>query len=119
MSILVSLALATICFTYNGAEECHPVLLGKKIPTPQGTFQLYKRETLSPGYGGDVLQFYEDHNMVYAIHRLYFVPGQFREQRLRSSRITDRYITNGCINVDLDIYKKIMDCCSNQTVTIR
>jgi len=119
MSVIVSIALATICFTYNGAEECHPVLLGKKIPTPKGDFILRRRFTQDPGYGGDVLQFHEDANLVYAIHRVWLLkPEQKRLERLKSTKIEDRFISSGCINVMPEVYQKLVDCCSNHKVVI-
>jgi signal peptidase I len=120
MSIIVSIALATICFTYQGVEECHPVLLGKKIPTPVGEFTVHKRITRDPGYGGDVLQFHETKDLVYAIHRVWLLnPEQKRMERIRSNNIKDRFISSGCINVEPAVYDKLMDCCSNSTLTIK
>lgn len=119
MSVLVSIALATICFTYNDVEECHPVLLGKKSSTPAGEYVLRKRITADPGYGGDVLQFHEDDKGVYAIHRVWLLkPEQKRLERLKSNKIEDRYISSGCINVMPEVYKRLMDCCSNQHLII-
>jgi hypothetical protein len=112
--IVISLALATICF----AGECHNALVGKD--TPIGSFQLIQRFTEQPGYGGDVLQFTETSDSWYAIHRVYTLnPKQHREQRLKSSKISDRLITNGCINVDPVIYERLKDCCSNEEVVIK
>lgn len=120
MSVVVSIALATICFTYNGTEECHPALLGKSIPTPRGEFTIKKRITSDPGYGGDVLQFYETSTMVFAIHRVWLLkPEQKRMERLKSRHVKDRFITGGCINVDSEVYRKLMDCCSNTQLIIK
>jgi signal peptidase I len=120
MSILISIALATICFSYDGSEECHPVLLGKNTPTPTGDFVLQKRITATKGYGGDVLQFHETDNYVYAIHRVWLLsPNQKRLERLKSKNISDRYISGGCINVEPEVYKKLLDCCSNSSITIK
>ena len=120
MSIIVSLALASICFTYSGVEECHPILLGKKIPTPQGQFQVIQRFTDDPGYGGDVLQFYEDNNRVFAIHRVWLmIPSQHREYRLKSSYLPDRFISSGCINVEPWVYERLVDCCSSDILTVK
>jgi hypothetical protein len=120
MSILISIALATICFTYNGTEECHPVLLGKNMNTPRGDFVLQQRLTDSVGYGGDVLQFYETEKEVYAIHRVWLLsPNQKRLERLKSKNISDRYISGGCINVEPEVYEKLLDCCSNSPLTIK
>lgn len=120
MSVLVNIALATICFTYNGTEECHPVLLGKNSATPRGEFVLRKRITQDTGYGGDVLQFHEDDKGVYAIHRVWLLkPEQKRRERLKSNRVEDRYISSGCINVDEAVYQKLFDCCSYQQLIIK
>lgn len=120
MSIIVSLALATICFTYNGVHECDPVLLGKKIPTPTGEFTLIRRYTNDPGYGGDVLQFYETKEQIYALHRVWLLkPSQHRLQRLESPNVKDHFISSGCINVEPRVYEKLVDCCSNGTLIIK
>lgn len=120
MTVIVNLILATICFTYNGIEECHPVLLGKKPPTPSGEYTLRRRYTADPGYGGDVLQFHETNDEIYAIHRVWLLkPEQRRMERLRSSNVKDRFISSGCINVDTDVYQRLLDCCSSGQLIIR
>jgi len=120
MSVIVNIALATICFTYNGTEECHPVLLGKDIPTPRGEFILKKRITADPGYGGDVLQFHETKEEVYAIHRVWLLkPEQKRMERLRSNNVKDRYISAGCINVEPSVYDRLRDCCTYAPLIIK
>lgn len=120
MSVIVSIALATVCFTYRDKEECHPVLLGKGGSTPRGEYVLRKRITDSPGYGGDVLQFHETSDEVYAIHRIWLLaPKQNRRERLKSQRVTDRYISAGCINVDPAVYDKLVDCCSSSQLIIK
>ena len=120
MSITVTIALATICFTYQGTEECHPVLLGKGGSTPKGEYTVRKRITETPGYGGDVLQFHETADEVYAIHRVWLLaPKQNRRERLKSPKVTDRYISAGCINVDPTVYDRLMDCCSNTQLIIK
>jgi len=120
MTVLVSIALATICFTYNGAEECYPVLLGKNTPTPVGEFTLKQRYTRDPGYGGDVLQFFETKDEVYALHRVWLLkPEQKRLERLKSHDPKDRFISNGCINLDPEVYQKLVDCCSSDTIIIK
>ncbi len=118
--VIISIALATICFTYNGNDECHPVLLGKNSQTPIGEYQLRKRITADKGYGGDVIQFHEDENGVYAIHRIWLLnPEQKRRERLNSENVKDRYISSGCVNVSEDVYDKLMDCCSYDHLTIK
>lgn len=120
MSITVSIALATICFTYQGAPECHPVLLGKNSATPTGIFDLKRRYTRSPGYGGDVLQFKETDSEVYAIHRVWLLrPEQNRLSRFHSGRTADRFISAGCVNVMPDVYTKLLECCVDQRLEIK
>lgn len=120
MSVIVTLALASICFTFNGVEECHPILLGKKSATPAGEYTLIQRYTNDPGYGGDVLQFKETSTEVYAIHRLWLLnPSQKRAERIKSPNISDHYISSGCINVEPEVYSKLVNCCSNDKLIIK
>lgn len=113
--VVVSIALATICFTtLGGAEECHPVLIG--ADTPRGEFTINRRMTDDPGYGGDVLQFKETDTAVYAIHRVYLLnPKEKRDVRLRSKNVKDRHITKGCVNVDPVVFDRLVECCSRNT----
>lgn len=118
MSVIVSIALATICFTSNGVEKCANVLVGKD--TPRGEYTLQQRLTDDPGYGGDVLQFKEDEKEVFAIHRVWLLrPAEHRQARLASPNPKQRVITNGCINVDPVIYQELVDCCSNQSLIVK
>jgi hypothetical protein len=97
--------------------ECHPALVGHD--TPVGQFQIVQRLTSQPGYGGDVLQFKETDNAWYAIHRVWTLsPKQKRVERLNSDNPKDRVITNGCVNVDPNVYERLKDCCSTDTVII-
>lgn len=119
--VVVDILLATICFTYTpgGTEECHPVLVGGD--TPRGEFVLNQRITKSPGYGGDVLQFRDDPDGVFAIHRVYLLnPKEKRAERLRSPDPKVRRITHGCINVDPEVYVRLVECCSrSETLSIK
>jgi len=120
MSILVTLSLATICFSYQGAEECYPVIVGRNNSTPVGEYVLQRKRTKAPGYGGDVLQFKETETIVYAIHRVWLMkPEQQRMQRLRSEVITDRFVSEGCINVEPEVYTKLLNCCSREKLTVK
>lgn len=111
--VTVHLAAAVICF----AELCHPVLVGKHTPT--GEYQLVYSTTDTPGYGGSVLAFLEKDKAVFAIHRLWLLsPAQQREKRIKSSNPTDRVITSGCINVTVDVFNQLVECCQDQTLTI-
>ena len=116
--VTVSIALAMICFTPRDVEKCAPILIGKH--TPIGEYVLQQRLTESNGYGGDVLQFKEDENEVYAIHRLWLLnPKERRAERIKSPNPLQRIITNGCINVEPEIYKELVDCCSTQRLIIK
>jgi len=120
MTILVSLTLATICFTMNEKYECHPVLLGKKESTPIGEYSLVRRFVVSPGYGGDVIQFLETESGIYSIHRVWMLKSeQKRLERLKSKKIEDHYISSGCINVEPEIYEKLLSCCMNEKLVIK
>lgn len=113
--ITVNLTLALICFGSN--MECHPILYGDK--TPQGEFGMNVRVTSQVGYGGDVIQFHADEKQIYAIHRLWTrSPQQEREKRIASPDPSRRKITNGCINVQPEVYEKLKDCCLNQTLQV-
>lgn len=111
--VTVSLSKAIICF----ATACHPVLIGKT--TPVGEYQLQVREVSQVGYGGEVLQFKEDDQFVWAIHRVYTAnPSEMRMMRLRSPTATDNTITNGCLNVMPEVYVELKNCCSSATLRI-
>lgn len=111
--IVINLLTATICF----AGSCYPALVG--VTTPVGEFQVQHIMTDQKGYGGDILPFKETANTRFAIHRVYLLnPKQRRMERLTSGKVTDRTITNGCVNVMPDVYEKLVDCCSNDQLTI-
>lgn len=103
MTALVLLSSAVICLS----GKCYPALVGRDTPT--GIYKVTKRLVLSPGYGGDVLEFKETKDSIYAIHRVWVLnPKQHREERLKSSNAADRrYITCGCVNVAPDVYDKL------------
>lgn len=116
--ITVSILAATICFSVNNIEECHPILIGKN--TPIGTFPITHMTTKKPGYGGDILVFKETSTTLYAIHRLWkFNPKQKREQRLATSTPKDNIITSGCINVESKVYERLTACCSKEPLEIK
>lgn len=114
--VTVNLTAATICFL--GA--CFPALVGKSAtPTPVGEYQIIQRFTEQAGYSGDVLQFQETTEQVYSIHRIWLLnPIQKRPQRLASKKVSDKFITNGCINVAPEVYDKLVDCCKDATLVI-
>ena len=117
--IVVDLLAATICFLYQGQQECHNALVG--LGTPRGVFSLQQRLTEDAGYGGDVLQFHEDDKAVYAIHRVWTLrPEQQRIKRLASTDpALRRSITNGCVNVSPTVYSRIMECCSTSGIRVQ
>jgi len=121
MDVVVTIALATICFTFNGTEECHSALVGtNKSPTPVGEFVIRKRPVPQKGYGGDILQFLETDKEIYAIHRVYLLNlKERRGERLKSNNLKEKFITNGCINVDPKVYEKLLDCCQNSKLVIK
>lgn len=113
--IEVMLLSAFICF--NG--QCHPALVGPK--TKPGTYEVSKLLTDRPGYGGDVLKFHEDADTIYAIHRVWTLkPKERREQRLKSwDPLQRRNVTDGCINVEPQVYELLLKCCSNAKLVIK
>lgn len=114
MSVTVFLSKAIICFS----GMCYPALLGKD--TTPGEYQIQQRHVLSPGYGGDVLQYDETPHIVYAIHRVWTGrPSQRRLERLESDDpAVRRFVTNGCINVHPEVYDALVECCSNSKLKI-
>jgi hypothetical protein len=120
MTILVNLALATICFTYNGTQECHSALVGtKNSPTPVGEFIVERQAVSQRGYGGDILKFHETDAAIWAIHRVFTLNFQHRAERLKSTNLKDKFITNGCINVDPEVYDKLVKCCENSQLVVK
>lgn len=104
MSLAVlSLSTAMICF----AGTCSPALVGKD--TPKGTFPLVQRFVQAPGYGGDVLQFKENEQEVFAVHRVWLLrPAQRRAERLASPDAAQRQgVTGGCVNVAPETYEAL------------
>ena len=97
--IVVDVQSATACIQ----DECYPVLIGKN--TPKGTYGLKLATTTEPHYKGSVLVFKEDTKGTYAIHRVWNgKPSERRNERLKGT-VSDRLITNGCINVSDDTYE--------------
>ena len=97
--LIVDTQTATACIQ----KTCYPVLIGKT--TPKGTFGLQLSTTPDPLYKGSVLAFKSDSTGTYAIHRVWNgKPSERRNQRLKGT-VSDRLITNGCINVSDDTYE--------------
>ena len=96
--IIVDTQTATACIQ----KTCYPVLIGKT--TPKGTFGLQLSTTPDPLYKGSVLAFKSDSTGTYAIHRVWDgKPSERRNERLKGT-VSDRLITNGCINVSDEVY---------------
>ena len=97
--VIVDTQTATACIQ----DECYPVLIGKN--TPKGTYGLNLSTTSDPLYKGSVLAFKSDSTGTYAIHRVWNgKPSERRNERLKGT-VSDRLITNGCINVSDDTYE--------------
>ena len=104
MTIVVYLASALLCI----GSECHPALVGKD--TPIGRFGMVRRQVQAKGYGGDVMQFGDSPQGIFAIHRVWLGnPAQRRAERLASGDAGQRrLVTNGCINVMPAVYDVIV-----------
>lgn len=108
------LSKALLC----ASAQCWPVLVGPSTPIG-GPYPIRQRYTSDPGYGGDVLQFKEDEEYVWAIHRVYTLnPKEKRKDRLRDPNPKNRFITKGCINVDPDLYNYLVINFRSSTLTI-
>lgn len=102
--VIVDTAKAQLCFADD--RQCHPVLIGKT--TPKGTFDLRLMKTDKPGYGGEVIGFKEENDFLFALHRVWTrKPSERRLERIASSKVSDRMMTNGCINVSDQVYEKL------------
>lgn len=102
--VVVNTKTAELCFA--DTQDCYPVLIGKT--TPKGTFDLTIYATDKPGYGGDVIGFKEENNFLFALHRVWTLkPEEHRLVRIASDKVEDRIMTNGCINVQDDVYDKL------------
>lgn len=103
MSVLiVSLALATACI----GDTCFPVIVGRN--TPVGQFSTYYAKTNQYGYSGEVLVFKETNTKIFAIHKPYSSPSRpnYRTNILLNGSVSERKISNGCINIPTDIFDK-------------
>ena len=104
--VTVDTAKAELCFVDVG--DCYPVLIGKT--TPKVKFPLNIYTTDKPGYGGDIIGFKQERDFLFALHRVWTrKPKERRLERIASSRISDRVMTNGCINVTDSVYERLKD----------
>lgn len=102
--VIVKTQTAELCFA--DTHDCHRVLIGKA--TPKGTFDLRLYTTEQPGYGGDVVGFKETKDFLFALHRVWTrKPSERRMERIVSDDVSQRIMTNGCINVTDPVYDKL------------
>lgn len=102
--VIVNTKTAELCFA--DTKDCHPVLIGKT--TPKGTFDMTIYATEKPGYGGDVIGFKLEQDFLFALHRVWTrKPSERRLERIASQNVADRIMTNGCINVQDDVYERL------------
>lgn len=102
--VVVDTTKAQLCFV--DVAECYPVLIGQT--TPKGLFGLTIYQTDKKGYGGDIIGFKKEGDFLFALHRVWTLkPSERRLERIASSVVADRVITNGCINVSNAVYDKL------------
>lgn len=102
--VIVNTQTAELCFA--DTQDCHPVLIGKT--TPKGTFDMTIYATDKLGYGGDVIGFKLEKNFLFALHRVWTrKPAERRLERIVSDKVSDRIMTNGCINVQDEVYDRL------------
>ncbi|EJU51133.1 murein L,D-transpeptidase [Neisseria meningitidis] len=102
--VIVDTSKAELCFADD--RQCYPVLIG--TATPKGTFGLTLNSTDKPGYGGEVIGFKQEGDFLFALHRVWNqIPSERRNERIASPSVSDRIMTNGCINVSDAVYEKL------------
>lgn len=102
--VRVSLDKAELCFVDSG--DCHAVLVGSS--TPKGRFKMTLVATDLKGYGGDVIGFHWAQDFTFVLHRVWTEkPSERRLERLASPVVSERVMTNGCINVDDAVYERL------------
>ena len=102
--VVVDTQKAELCFA--DTQDCHKVLIGKA--TPKGVFPLTLHTTTKKGYGGEIIGFKEEKDFLFALHRVWLgKPSERRQERILSNNISDRIMTNGCINVSDSVYEKL------------
>jgi hypothetical protein len=82
--------------------ECWPALAG--VDTLPGTYPLTLMPVEEPEYRGDVLAYRETDTIIYSIHRTY--PGREKMYTLPDEK--RRRITNGCINIEPNVYDRLV-----------
>jgi hypothetical protein len=102
--VIVDTQKAELCFA--DTQDCHKVLIGKT--TPKGVFPLTLYTTTKKGYGGEIIGFKEEKDFLFALHRVWLgKPSERRQERIVSNNVSDRIMTNGCINVSDAVYEKL------------
>lgn len=102
--VVVNTSTAEICL--SDTQQCFPTLIGPT--TPLGVYNLTLYTTHKKGYGGDILGFKIQGDFIFALHRVWLgKPSERRLERLRSATSADNHITNGCINVENEVYDLI------------
>ena len=91
--VVVDTKKAELCFA--DTQDCHKVLIGKTTPK---------------GYGGEIIGFKEEKDFLFALHRVWLgKPSERRQERIVSDKVSDRIMTNGCINVSDAVYEKLRE----------
>ena len=77
-----------------------------KLPRP-GTFGLTLNSTDKPGYGGEVIGFKQEGGIfLFALHRVWNqIPSEGGTNASPPPSVSDRIMTNGCINVSDAVYE--------------
>ena len=102
--VIVDTQKAELCFA--DTKDCHAVLIGKT--TPKGTFPLRIYATEKAGYGGEIIGFKKEGDFMFALHRVWLgKPAERRLERIASHNVADRIMTNGCINVQDEVYERL------------
>lgn len=108
MIVEVIVASALICF--NGG--CWPALVGPA--TPRGEYELRLYRIADPRYGGTVMEFKREGGSAFSVHRTW--PGR---ERLYSAPADKRTVTNGCVNLEPDVYAALVECCNGVRIVLR
>lgn len=102
--VTIYLAKALLCF----AQTCHPVLLGED--TKPGVYDMRVLWVASPGYGPNVLEFDRAKDgSWFAIHQTYTGKGVKREHLYAQPAAKRRFVTNGCPNVQPEVYQQLLN----------
>lgn len=102
--VIVHTSKAELCL--SDTKQCFPALVGPT--TPLGKYDLTLYSTNKKGYGGDILGFKINGPFIFALHRVWLgKPSERRLERIRSNNPAERNMTNGCINVENDVYDLI------------